>query len=192
MHIVCFNGPPRSGKDTMAKLLIEHMESQGVSVPIIEVSLSTPLRRIAYAMTGYTGPIAGKEYEAFKVKWFPAFNRTGRQLMIDISESFMKPIYGQAIMAKMLLDFLGGFTGIVLVRDSGFQIEVQHFLTKVKEEKIYVAQVGRANCDYTNDSREPVTHFFMGQYPNNGTLEDLAVEAGRLYGRLVNQMGWKL
>lgn len=193
MYIVGFNGPPRSGKDTMARMLAEHMDSQGVTLPIKEVSLSMPLRRIAYAMVGCEGrPLDGKFYEDFKTTHFSAFGRTGRELMIDISEKFLKPSYGQAIMANLLIQELGSFPGVVLVRDTGFQVEVDELVRFVGPDNFCVAAVGRAGCDFRGDSRELVAHRHRGVFHNDGTLDDLRAEAGRLYGRLVNQMGWKL
>ena len=192
MYIIGFNGPPRSGKDTMASMLVEHMESQGCNIPIREVSLSTPLRKIAYAMTGWKGFTDGENYELFKTTHFPAFGKDGRQIMIDISERFLKPTYGQGIMGHLLMTDLKNFDGIALVRDTGFQIEKDVLTNYVGNDNFYVALVQRDGYDFTNDSREWVDHYHTGIYRNNGTLDDLRAEAGRLYGRLVNQMGWKL
>lgn len=192
MYLVGFNGPPRSGKDTMARMLAEYMDSR-ITLPVREVSLSTPLRKIAYAMVGWTGrPLEGPVYEQFKTEWFSQFDRTGRQLMIDVSESFLKPCYGQAVMADMLLGELKGFTGVALIRDCGFQIEADHLAKLLGNRKLYVARVHRAGCDFSKDSRQWVNHHFEQDYLNHGSLHDLQTEAARLYGRLVNQMGWKL
>lgn len=193
MYIVGFNGPPRSGKDTMASMLVEHMESQGCDIPIREVSLSTPLRKIAYAMVGCVSiSLDGPNYEAFKKTHFPAFGKDGRQIMIDISERFLKPTYGRGIMGHLLMADLRNFDGIVLVRDTGFQIEKDVLTNYVGNDNFYVARVVRPSCDFTNDSREWVDHYHTGIFHNNAGLDDLRTEAGRLYGRLVNQMGWKL
>lgn len=195
MFFVGFNGPPQSGKDTMARMLADKMDSAGVTLPVREVSLSTPLRRIAYQMVGWTYSESEERdggYEAFKTKWFAQFDRTGRELMIDVSERFLKPVYGQQVMADLLLCELSGFTGVALIRDCGFQVEAAHLSRLLGFRKLYVARVKRDGCDFSNDSREWVEHPFSADYPNNGSLDDLRTEAGRLYGRLVNQMGWKL
>lgn len=193
MYVVGFNGPPRSGKDTMARMLAEHMDSQGVTLPVREVSLSMPLRRIAYSMVGYEGRhLEGPDYEDFKGTHFSAFGKTGRELMIDVSEKFLKPSYGQAIMAKLLIQDLGDFPGVALVRDTGFQTEAETLSDFVGNRNFFVVRVGRSGCNFTNDSREWVTHDQLSIFHNDGTLADLRTEAGRLYGRLVNQMGWRL
>lgn len=190
MFIVCFNGPPYSGKDTMARMLADHMDSQSVVVPTRVVSLSMPLRRLAYQMVGQT--YTPSNYAEFKETFFEQFQRTGRQLMIDVSEKFLKLEYGSDVMAKLLLSELNGFHGVALIADSGFQCEVQPLVDAVGAANLYVAQIERDGCSFKNDSREWVSHEQMGVYMNNGTLDDLKVEAGRIYGRLVNNFGWKL
>jgi hypothetical protein len=176
----------------MARMLADHMDSKGVTLPVREVSLSTPLRVIAYAMTGFKGALDGDDYEEFKVKRFLEFDRTGRELMIDVSEKFLKSVYGQEIMAELLFAQLSEFTGVALIRDTGFQVEIDTLARVVGHRQLYVARLRRKDCDFSNDSREYVIHQFAHDYENDGSLADLRTEAGRIYGRLVNQMGWML
>lgn len=191
MYLVGFNGPPRCGKDTMARMLAEYMDSR-ITLPVREINLNLPLRKIAYAMVGFTGSMEGADYEAFKVKWFSSLDRTGRQLLIEVSENFLKPTYGQGVLADLLFEQTAGFHGVGLLRDCGFQCEVDPLARLLGFRKIYVARIHREGCDFSNDSREYVTHPFADDYENNGSLDDLRTEAGRIYGRLVNQMGWAL
>lgn len=191
MYLVGFNGPPRSGKDTMARMLAEHLDLL-TDLPVKEVSLSTPLRRIAYAMVGFVGETDGPDYERFKTTWFSQFDRDGRHLMIDVSESFLKPIYGKCVMAELLFEELGDFQGIALIRDCGFQVEIEHLALCMGFRRLYIARLRRDGCDFSNDSRDYVTYRFSNDYENNLSLDDLRTEAIRLYGRLVNQMGWVL
>lgn len=197
MHVVVFNGPPYCGKDTLARMLADYMESHGVTAAAKEESLSLPLRHVAYAMVGETYHEAS--YAAFKETPFAEFgNRTGRQLMIDVSESFLKQVYGEKIMAKMLLSRNSAWLdtgGVLLIRDGGFQIEINALLDEIIADNIYVVQIHRDGCSFDGDSREWVRHpnsACMMQVWNNGSLDDLRTEAARIYGRLVNQMGWKL
>lgn len=198
MYIIGFNGPPHCGKDTLARLFREHMEQQGCVTPVIETSLSIPLRRVAYAMVGsHYDPKTADTYEEFKSMYFREFDCTGRELMIDISELFLKPLHGQDILTKMLIGSLPkGFDGLVLIRDSGFQCEIDPLVDFVGSCNFCVCQVFRPGFDsFHGDSREWVRHpdlRFELSISNTGTLDDLRTEAGRLYGRLVNQKGWKL
>src|SRR3546814_8026348 len=101
MYIVGFNGPPRSGKDTLAEMLANHMDKHQVTLPVKFESLSLPLRHIAHAVVGRTYEESG--YEAFKEEWFDLLQSDGRHLMIDSSESFLKQCYGQDVMARLLI-----------------------------------------------------------------------------------------
>ena len=198
MYIVGFNGPPESGKDTLAELLATHMDKQGVTLPVRFESLSIPLRKLAYTMVGITTEIPaildGDFYSEFKSRHFPSLNRTGRQLMIDVSERFLKPTYGLEVMAQLLLERNEGFPGILLVRDLGFQCEVDPLVRAVGEDNLAIVSVCRAGKTFEGDSREWVDTRpdRVTRIHNNGTIDDLRTEAGRIYGRLVNQYGWKL
>jgi hypothetical protein len=192
MYFVIFNGPPRVGKDTLSRMLLDHMDSR-IKAPAIEESLSKPMRGAMFGLLGLN--YSDELYESLKPCMIPSLRVSGRQHMIDISEKFLKPVYGQDIMARLLLDRVHDFPGLVLIRDGGFQIEVDEIIRFAGERNVYIVRVHRNNCDFRNDSREwihhPLSSCEMG-VPNTGTLEDLRVEAGRIYGRLVNQMGWKL
>jgi hypothetical protein len=193
MYIIGFNGPPYSGKDTLARMVAEHMDSQGVLLPVIEASLSTPLRRLAYQMVGETYVDDHADYSEFKETHYDEFGCTGRQLMIDVSERFLKLCYGKSIMAKMLFSSLPvGFAGVVLVRDSGFQCEIDPLVDTVGRRNLFIVQMRRATCSFEGDSREWVTHNFMQEVHNNGTLDDLRRDAISVYDNVVNQLGWKL
>src|SRR3546814_1935302 len=52
MYIVGFNGPPRSGKDTLAEMLANHMDKHQVTLPVKFESLSLTLRHIAHSVVG--------------------------------------------------------------------------------------------------------------------------------------------
>lgn len=197
MYVVCFNGPPGAGKDLAAEMLVQHLDDK-TNIPVRQESLSFPLRTIAYAMTEYSGMRSGFDYDTFKQTLFPQFGgRTGRELMIDVSESFLKPRYSRQIMVEMLIErnrFIEN-NGLLLIRDSGFQHEASALFAEYGTRNVYVVRMNREGCDFSNDSREWVNHHDSGcstDIHNNGTLDDLRTEVVRVYGRLVNQMGWVL
>lgn len=195
MFIVGFNGPPESGKDTVAEYLADHMDRQGVTLPVRMESLSLPLRKIAYAMVDWQGELDGENYAQFKSTHFGLLGKDGRQLMIDVSEKFLKPTYGIEVMAKLLLERNEGFHGVLLIRDMGFQIEVNPLEKAVGPGNICIVQVHRNGKTFENDSREWVRASWDSRnmaIANISNLNHLATEAGRVYGRLVNQMGWVL
>ena len=188
MYIVAFNGPPQCGKDTLAKMLAEILDEKTV-LPVKIEQLSYPLRRIAYQMVGWNYADSVVPYEEFKKMHFEEFNCSGRQLMIDVSEHFLKPRYGRVVMTNMLLNRNLGFDGIMILSDCGFQLESERLATEVGKDHLLVAQVLREGCSFTGDSREWVRNYGGPDefIENNGTLEDLHTEARRIYGRMVNQ-----
>ena len=195
MYVVGFNGPPESGKDTVAAMLAAHMEPQGVTIPVKEESLSMPLRKIAYAMVDWTGDLEGLNYETFKRTTFPTLNATGRELMIAASENFLKVGWGKEVMAKLLIERNRSFEGLLLIRDAGFQCEVDPLIREYGIDNAYIVNVMRPGKTFEGDSREWVSHHNSKcqiAIDNGLDLHHLRTEAGRVYGRLVNQMGWIL
>lgn len=197
MFIVLFNGPPRSGKDTAAEMLLTHLESRTIRPMRLE-SLSFPLRKMAYGMADWKGELDGPNYETFKTQRFLPFKGgTGRELMIDASEKFLKQVYGETIMAEMLIDRSWDIVGhgLVIVRDSGFQLEIDPIISAFGSSNTYVVRMHREGCDFASDSREYVNHpLSRNNFDlwNNGSLDDLETEVVRVYGRMVNQLGWVL
>lgn len=202
MYIIGFNGPPQCGKDTLSRLLTKEIESRHSVIPVLEVSLSSPLRTIAYSMVGLHYPNPALDYEDFKPTFFPQYGVTGRQLMIDVSEKFLKPTYGPRIMADLLLASLPSWmfqnTCVVMIRDCGFQIEVDPIVERVGAENFVVCKVVRDGHDsFIGDSREWVQHPWRGMnfnIYNSGSLQDLEERAKGLYEDLVRpeSIGWTL
>src|SRR3546814_3887125 len=85
MYIVGFNGPPRSGKDTLAEMLANHMDKHQVTLPVKFESLSLPLRHIAHAVVGRTYEESG--YEAFKEEWFDLLQSDGDRKSTRLNSS---------------------------------------------------------------------------------------------------------
>lgn len=193
MYVVGFNGPPRSGKDSLAESLAAKIEKIH-DVPVKLESLSLPLRHIAYAMTGYDRlgmEYDGADYERFKVTKWPTFGgATGRELLIHISENFLIPMYGPQVMARMLIMRNQGFDGLLLIRDSGFQREIDPLIEWVGEDNFYIARCHREGSTFDDDSREWVHHpksIMQSDFYNSDSLFNwMETETGRLYGRLVN------
>jgi len=175
---ILINGAPRSGKDTIAKhLWLRHS-------PMHFERFSMPNKRAFAGMMNLDCDLWGnvEPYESRKDLPIPVLGKSYRQWQIDFSEKFMKPLYGQDIFGKLLLDRTHGVTGPVVVPDCGFQIEVD----TLADYPCLLITVKRDGCDFSNDSREYVsprkgwTHVTIN---NNGTLEDLARKADDAYIR---------
>lgn len=176
MNFILFNGPPRSGKDTAAKIVCDHLLKPGKLWPVWE-KFSFPNKR-AFAGTVHTamddeGNVRG--YEHRKGEPLPILNGASfRQWQIDYSEKFMKPLYGNDIFGRLLLARCDeeNVHDIYVVSDCGFQIECD----VLRNHNVLLIRMEREGCTFEGDSRE-----YVAPHPgwpflvcfNNGTLDDL-------------------
>lgn len=174
MYFIALNGPPGCGKDTVATILGRLISRYGYGVN--QTKLADPIRYMAYAMTG--GKYGDSEYDDFKLRTHPPYQRTGRQLMIDVSERFMKLEYGKAIFLELLLQRCSRFSAGVIhvISDAGFQHEVNHLVALGHE--VVTVNIIRPGCTFDNDSRQWIRSPHISRetfmLDNNGDLNDLA------------------
>lgn len=149
--VVLLNAPPGAGKDWMADILCKDYGFQ-------KLKMTTPMDRALQTLLGMTDA----EYHFYREVWKDEpdarFNgRTFRQVLIDFSENFCKPNFGE--------DFFGGRgamhvlknPGHYVVSDSGFQTEVDTFIRDVGPEKCLLVRLEAEGCTFDGDSRGPVT-----------------------------------
>lgn len=202
MYILALNGPPYCGKDTVGQMVADILNARlEVPPPIKLESLSLPLRSIAYAMVGleYSEAKLGVlPYDEFKNTAYRIGDRThtGRQLMIHVAEDFLKMRYGQTTLADMLILRNNQMPShsLLIVRDSGFQVEVNPLIRWAGRENVLVARVNRPACNFNNDSREWVFHPDPAhniEVQNLFGLEELKLQAARLCDYMVETLGWK-
>ena len=194
-YIVGFSGPPGSGKDSTAKVLAEKLRLQ-TTMPVEVVSLTAPLRDIATRVFGLDKMASGAEelralYEKYKdVKREEFRGDSIRRFMIELSERFMKPRYGKAIWAQLMLDaFSPKRPRILLVTDLGFLEEVEFFQQWTYAEKVACVELERAGCDWAGDSRNYIPKRFwfhsavddeevwnIRRFQNDRDIESLALK----------------
>ena len=186
MQIILFNGPPFSGKDTAAKVLIDkgythHKFAQPIDDGIIAV------------LGGSHSPM-GREYcnavQNPNRKDTPLFNgKSVRELKIAFSEDFIKPnldkgFFGlrcaEKIYQQFCFDRPKPFNFVI--SDCGFQEEFDEFCQYIKFEgdmynEIILVQLQRKGCDFNKDSRSYVTpNGLTDRYihlHNNDSVDDL-------------------
>jgi len=188
MYVIGISGPPRSGKDTLAMHLQAALEDRFV-IPTLRRSLSEPMRAMAFQAIGKTYSL--NEYEQIKDQPLDELDGgTIRECMIGLSEQFMKPRYGKAVWAKLLLNALPPkFPGILIVPDFGFESESAHFMQVLGEDNVLAIQLRREGFDWGNDSRNYVSARYNLGLTNGGDFRTLCAVA---LDRLVSHMGWKL
>ena len=170
--IVLVNGPPRSGKDTVANLLANHGYQ--------------PLKFAGSLKAGLAG-LLGLSIEEY-LEYFetdakaenggPFEDLTPRQALIDLSEEYMKPRFGQDIFGKVAANVAFEVEGDVVFSDCGFDAEVIPVVHFFGAENCRVIRLAREGCNWDGDSRTYLNpYLFKGVkfdwVRNNGTVADL-------------------
>lgn len=157
MNFILFNGPPRSGKDTAAKIAFDYIQTNRNEWPVWEKFSFPNKRSFAGALNLAIDTQGNVElYEDNKDTLKTPFGVTYRQFQIDISEKFLKPLYGPQIFGKLLLarcEWIDPTVNpVFIVSDCGFQVECD----VLKDHNVLFFNMIRPGADYSNDSREEV------------------------------------
>lgn len=190
MYVIGFNGPPRCGKDTAMAMLTGIIESSS-SIPTLIRPLSMPMRLRAFGALGLK--YSDSLYEQLKDKPMSVLqDNTLRRFMIDDSERFMKPTYGQDIWCKLVVESIPKtFDGVVLIPDFGFSHEPKFFEKKYGLANVVTAQIERPEKSFTNDSRTWVHGVNRKSLVNDSTLDQLYLRTQILHQSLLD-LGWKI
>lgn len=160
-RILVLSGPPRCGKDTCANILVAHFGAA-------HEKFAQPMKVALPAMLG----IPFDQLEAVKDEplghlGLPSF----RQLQIDFSEKYFKPVYGKDIFSRLLVERLRNSKGeYIVLSDCGFQEEIA-YIAKQPDFTVLLVQLFRQGCTYAGDSRYRVS-------PTNGVEETLLQNFG--------------
>lgn len=175
MKIVVFNGPPRCGKDTAAEVLYAYLSNEGYYP--IHLKMSAILKATARAIIGELSddPIHVWEQEKDS-KLIPGLGITYRQLQIDISEKYFKPVYGDQIFGRLYNAAMGNFDmlaslnrRIFICSDGGFEDEI--IPLRKAGHAVTIVHVERRGHNFDNDSRSYIDapQWFIN---NAGSLEE--------------------
>lgn len=183
--IYLLNGPPRSGKDTLAKQLEE-------SLFALHLKLVYPLRKASMAF------FDAVDYEVAKTNLHSVFCRNLREFMIDLSDKYIKPVYGKLVFVELLwreiqkheteANWLLGPPFNYVISDCGFQHEYEYFLALEKQGlcNVVLVHLVREGCSFANDKRnyiDPITDNFTVVH-NNGSLSGFANKFHAAVGKL--------
>ena len=191
-YVIAFNGPPRSGKDTVGHALIDIIARES-DMPIFHYELKSFMMETAMSLFGVD---TREQYEQRKDVVDPYFGTSIRLWMIAFSEQFMKPNYGHEVwtrivnqrhMAKRIQ-----VPHVVVVTDLGFPIEVEALAHEMTEpSRFALVQLERAGKDFTGDSRTYVTidhhRSYQARFCNDGPVSETA-EA--VHEWLTKHLGW--
>src|ERR1700693_991262 len=120
---VLLNGPPRSGKDTVADYLTTVLGNS------VKISLAASLKNMVHRAYGLTD-VPYNHYENTKDEPNEDFlGITPRQAYRAFSETYMKPLHGNRIWAKILLLYIEEMSyDIYIISDVGFEDEVHEII----------------------------------------------------------------
>lgn len=180
--LILLNGPPRSGKDTVAR----HLQLV-LDAAIRLDKFAMPIKRAFAGMIGSTCDYYGDVpyHEEHKEEVIPWLGVSYRQWQIDFSERLMKPQYGGNIFGRMLLDRVKAQSWadnperqVCVVSDCGFQIEVDTLILEIPPQNVLTLRLIRPGFNFDGDSRG----FIEG--PNRLNILNNA-DLPRLYSRVL-------
>lgn len=182
--VIFVNGPPRSGKDTVARLLNDMINLSSKRIADIR-KFTSPMDDLLFK--GWEACYLSDKYsfwevrETYKDQPIMHAGAVPRQFLIDLSENFYKKYFGPTIFGRLAAKALRDDPRVThIFSDSGFYQEVFGLVgaaEKITPNEMVVIQVHRDGCTFENDSRDWVDLQEIGipliKLNNSGTLEEL-------------------
>ncbi len=162
-RIVLLNGPPRCGKDTVASHLVPYFQFE-------KMKFAAPLKRMAAALLDMDVSaverhkdaefnILCKEIESEDVNFGNKTYTYGqkdtlRRLLINMSEGFLKPHYGDTFFGRVAYRELArSSANLIIFTDSGFAPEASTIIRQCGKQNVLLVRLHRESCTFEGDSR---------------------------------------
>lgn len=166
--IILLNGPPECGKDALARYVTDlnptkfrHDSMKGVMLDLVN---------------GFGIDVNDEQaYREWKSTVVGRFGLTGRQFLIEFSEYFMKPRFGNDVFGRMLVErHKKAEQPHTIVSDCGFEEEARYCVYNVNS--VGLLRIKRPGKGFEGDSRNyvygatiPMLHYEKELY-NNSSL----------------------
>ena len=148
--VIILNAPPGAGKDTIGDLICKHSPCY-----VMKRSFKEPMFKIAKAMLGdYRFSLFMQAYDdrERKEKAQPFLNgKSPRQFMIWISESVIKPQFGERYFGLLMADAVRDSQVPIIVTDGGFPEEIKPLVSAGLE--VHICRLHRDGYTFEGDSR---------------------------------------
>lgn len=153
MKFILLNGPPRSGKDTLAHMLKDHIGADRATV----MQFSEPLKRAVHAMYGMPLDTPAKVFD--DVKHIPQDALSGKIPREEyvvwwnrICEQYGEEHFGRVLLTK------AGLSGkdYIIISDCGRRGEPMPLIRAVGPENVLLVQLYLGGTDFGEDGRDYV------------------------------------
>jgi hypothetical protein len=157
LNVIWFNGPPKSGKDTCAKYVIDKL---GIN-HCLHIKLADPINKALRGLFSHIDKETWNELREFKkdIKVDILMNKSLRDSFISFSEDWAKKFYGPDIFGIIAAERIQLATKqnrsihTVVFSDSGFVEELLAVKRVINNAKHFLIRIHRDGCSYKNDSR---------------------------------------
>lgn len=154
MKALLLNGPPRSGKDTIGRMLWAMAPDLG----LVCGKFADPIVRFMSA-------VFSVDMRRDDLKDIPdnsLLGKTPREVAIAYSERFCKPLFGESYFGGEAVELLKRMETfgqqMVVFTDSGFVSEAIPVLDHLGAANVLKVTLTRPGCSFVNDSRDHWTH----------------------------------
>lgn len=151
MKVVILNGPPGSGKDTLADHLVynalQNAEKREFKTKLFEIAAT-----LAGITVEHMVELNNQETKNVPSPELPA-GRSPRQWLIFVSEVMVKPHLGLRYFGKAAAKTLTNPNTVYVFSDGGFDEEVVEVARKVGKENLLVVRLSRPDKTFAGDSR---------------------------------------
>ena len=177
MKFVLLNGPPGSGKDTVAQHLVPYLS-------FVHLKFAAPIKRMVAALlqcdqrTLEATKDVPNRMLRFLDKELTTRDDTPRQLLIALSEELLKPRYGNAVFGNLLwTEATKSSSSLFVVSDCGFESEVARLVSSAGPRNCMLFRLHREGHDFTGDSRSylDINGLASKDIHNNLTPHDLTM-----------------
>lgn len=195
-HVVFLNGPPRSGKDTIGRIItdavpgaraVKFAHALKVATHALFAGLQgrqVDLDKHGYGIGNFHELHEDDVYEYCKGDPRPEFfDKTPREAYIAVSELLCKPLFGPAFFGRILRDEIvrNPTVPVWAITDSGFADEAVPIIQAVGRHNCTLVRAYREGCTFAGDSRSYIDLDVPAKLDlrNDGELNELRLTVRR-------------
>ncbi len=170
--VLVLAGPPGTGKDTIANYLVRqfnfiHIRFKDALIPLVLGAYKVDM---AWFDQHYTRELKDQPCPEL-------LNMSPRQALIHMSEHVIKPTFTESAFGTIIARRIVPGQYTVISDGGGWAPELKPVVDAVGAHNVFILQLTRDHCSYTNDSRVAYPDNIFGcktvTVHNNGSIDDL-------------------